>query len=241
MPVELSLLGLLLVLLLCVAMLVYVVRRTRSWYGMVGRVGEEWDAEVARRAHERGWSFTGEDNRLLERYRPSSGLHLYRPGHAAPFTSAESLVANVVSGGRRGWPVLAFEYYYVAKGERRYRVVAIPLSVSTPRLEVRSWRRYGTRTLRRIAGTRRLRLGDAEFDRAFLVHTDAPGFARAVLTPDVRRIVDLPVKFEDGEIFTYQELSADPDGHLDLADYLIDILERVPEEAWRHPPPGRTP
>jgi hypothetical protein len=198
--------------------------------------GQEWDTEVTARARQRGWAPDTSDSsrRLASIY--WQGI---RAGAGNPPFLRDGVTANALVGERRGRQVTAFEHHFYLKGHKHMQVVAVPTPAPCPRLDVRGRHRQWSNVLRhpgpRVLDrtVRVMPVDDPEFDRDFITFTDDEPFARLVLDPTVRRLCDFPFRLEAGHAWTFLALSDDPDGYLDLADYLIDLLERIPEQAWR--------
>ncbi|MFL1380336.1 hypothetical protein [Nocardiopsis protaetiae] len=77
-----------------------------------------------------------------------------------------------------------------------------------------------------------------DFARAFQV-SGGDGFARAALDRETvewmlsdPRSRSFPVRFTGEHVLTWAVLRLDPDRALTAADYLIDLIDRVPEQAW---------
>ena len=80
---------------------------------------------------------------------------------------------------------------------------------------------------------------DRAFAGAFRTSGDDERFARAVLTRGTVawllsdcRSRSLPVRFSGGHVLTWAPMRLDPARALTAADYLIDLVDRIPGRAW---------
>ncbi|HVV14622.1 hypothetical protein [Amycolatopsis sp.] len=142
-------------------------------------------------------------------------------------------ITATVYGQHRGYRVSAHEWEWRELGANRPRtvqrtVLAIELPISVPGLEIQ-----------RCGGGSDLVLGMPEFDSAFRVLAADPGFARAVLTPPVTRwlLTDpraeyYPVRFLGAMVSTAERGSLRTESLGPPADFLIELLSRVPAQVW---------
>lgn len=182
-----------------------------------------------------GWRYTEQDRGLL----PVRFL-------GTPFrTGNERIATHVLSGAHRDQSVVCFEYSYRAhKRTNRYTVVTLSLPASGPTLEV-GQERLGHRVLG-LAGVRDLQLESDEFNAAFRIGTDDERFAYDVLHPRMmefllidERARHLPVRLERGDLLTWTGGPTTADRVTWMADYLCDVLDRVPSHVWTSTPrPG---
>jgi hypothetical protein len=193
------------------------------------------NARVRAWAERRGWRYQAFAPR--ERLR---GFAIFSQGFM-------SVAVNLISGTHRGHRVKAFSYRTTSGGGskselHRYEVVAVALGTRVPMLQLHPlpwWRR-----LLRLGGDHSdLRTGHPVFDARFRVETRDPEFARAVLGGGVvewlasdRRAAAQPLRFSDDELLTWRSGWLSPDRALEAADFLIDLVERIPAEVLA---PGR--
>ncbi|CAL9569739.1 hypothetical protein SUDANB121_04839 [Nocardiopsis dassonvillei] len=139
---------------------------------------------------------------------------------------------HVLAGRHGGHRVVFFEHTPrpAARGAdeavHTYRVVAVRTPGTDTDLEIR--RRDDAAAT--AAGT--------DLERAFHV-SGGDGFARAALGPETvewlladPRSRSFPVRFTGEHVLTWAVLRLDPDRALTAADYLIDLIDRVPAQAW---------
>lgn len=147
---------------------------------------------------------------------------------------------HVLTGRRGRHEVTFFEYSHAlptstrrsaGKNRHTYRIVAVRLPVAGPDLEIR----------RRLpgGGTPGEDPGSA-FTQAFRTDGSDNEFTRAALDQPLTswllsdpRTHSLPVRFSGSYVLTWVAMRLDPDRALTAADYLIDLLERVPDEVWK--------
>ncbi|WP_052745581.1 type III secretion system chaperone family protein [Allosalinactinospora lopnorensis] len=190
-------------------------------------------------ARQRGWQYTEKRPDLVNRF---SG---------APFGRGRGRrVQHVLSGTHRGHRVLAFEYRYTTRsgsGEdsssrtHHHQITAIPLPAARPTLEV-SREHFGHKLLE-FVGIHDLRLPNERFNAAFRIRTENDQFAHDVLHPHMtewmltdERIRNLTLRFNGDHLLAWQRGKFDSDNAARAADYLIDVLERVPAHVWAQAP-----
>ncbi|MFD6096293.1 hypothetical protein ACFVWN_19560 [Nocardiopsis flavescens] len=111
-----------------------------------------------------------------------------------------------------------------------YRVVAVRTPGTDTDLEIRR-RDDAAGTAAAAAGT--------DLEDAFQL-SGGRGFARSALDRDTvewllsdPRSRSFPVRFTGEHVLTWAVMRLDPDRALTAADYLIDLVDRVPARAWR--------
>lgn len=175
-------------------------------------------------ATEQGWRYLEKDKGLI----PVRYL-------GTPFrTGNERTAAHVLSGTHRDREVTGFEYSYRTAGSTcQFTVVTLPLPSRGPTLELAR-----ERLAHRLRG-RDLQLESDEFNAAFRIDADDDRFAYAVLHPRMMEFLladgrsrDLPVRFERRDLLTWCGGPMSEDRLLGMADYLCDVLDRVPAHAW---------
>ncbi|MCY9784921.1 hypothetical protein KIK06_13570 [Nocardiopsis sp. EMB25] len=194
-------------------------------------------AELRSWAHEHGWHYTDHHPRPLEDTVLPRAVH------------GQHARSQYVLTGRRGTHlVTAFEYTHAASASDRrgtgrsrhtYRIVAVRTPGPNAELEIR--RRVVPRPV--ADGTEPI---DAVFDLTFHTAGSDTAFTRAVLDRATRawlladtRSRSLPVRFSGDHVLTWAPMRLDPDRALTAADYLIDLVNRVPTTAWHGRPTGR--
>ncbi|MFV2195056.1 hypothetical protein [Nocardiopsis sp. LOL_012] len=186
-------------------------------------------------ARNHGWHYSE------HRSAPLDGAHL---PHAIGGRGGRS--RHVLTGRRGGHEVTVFEHTHThpasAPGDRRhrhtYRIVAVRTPGPNAELEIR--RRDPFRSTEPGSGL------DAVFDETFHTSGSDIAFTRAVLR---RRVTDwlladprsrsLPVRFSGDHVLTWATTRLDPDRALTAADYLIDLVGRVPPAVWTGRPTSR--
>ena len=180
---------------------------------------KERAAELRGWAHAHGWTYTEHHPA------PLGDAALPRPlgGRSPRFR-------HVLAGRHSGHRVTFFEHTprpatRGAEGdEHTYRVVAVRTPGIDADLEIR----------------RRDDTADREtaFEHAFQV-SGCDGFARAALDRETSewlfsdpRSRSFPVRFTGEHVLTWAVMRLDPDRALTAADYLIDLIDRVPSQAW---------
>jgi hypothetical protein len=183
-------------------------------------------------AREHGWHYTENHPRPLE------DATLPRP------VRGEHARAQHVLTGRRGqYLVTAFEHTHSASAPARrgtgrtrhtYRVVAVRTPGPGAELEIR--RRDLARTVPHDGS------GDVDTAFASAFHTVGSDdeFTRSVLDRDTAawlladsRSRSLPVRFTGDYVLTWAPMGLDPDRALTAADYLIELVNRIPARAWK--------
>ncbi len=204
--------------------------------GLVGRARHRSRAsELQAWAASHGWGYVERDAALGERFLGEPfGRGYARTG------------VHVLTGEHRGHRVLAFEYRFrepsgtLGQSRRtigyRYPAVAVPTPAPRPVLQV-GREHPGTRILSAI-GLDDWQLGDEAFDRAFRVRMADAAFARDVLHPLMVQWLladgrSLPFRFERADLVCWQRGGLRPERALGMADYLVDVLDRVPQGGWR--------
>jgi hypothetical protein len=189
--------------------------------------------ERQRLAAARGWRFADSEPDLLRRWR---GDPFDRPGDFRK-------VLGVVHGEVGGRAFTAFDYQRRAlvttRGGGQYEVVtvwALPLPAALPSLRV------VPAGARRKGGPGAIATGDAEFDRHFKVEASDPGFARALLTPELTawlRDAGLgPWRTEGAWLLHTRDAvrRTTPEALVTTAEQLAALAARFPAGAWQASP-----
>ncbi|MDT0331934.1 hypothetical protein [Nocardiopsis lambiniae] len=207
-------------------------------FRVVGTVPERRHCErLAARARRQGWSYDRERPELVDRFAGYPFVERRSNAHAR----------HVLCAQVRGRRVMAYEYSYNTShhdGRRTtttahvHTIVAVALPARSPMVEVRTEDTGSPHP--GAVGAHDLKVGDPVFDGRFLIATDDADFARAVLGERVRaalseRGADVPVpfRFAGTHLLSWEDRELDPERVVGRADALIDLLERVPDTAWR--------
>ncbi|MDA2811041.1 hypothetical protein O4J56_10375 [Nocardiopsis sp. RSe5-2] len=167
-------------------------------------------------------------------------------GHfeGTPFTGRGN-AEHALTGSHRGRKVLQYEYSYTTSSyngqttttqRHVYTITAVETPAPTPVLEVKG-RHFGHAILD-LLGIHDFRLDDEAFDGTFRVATGDDDFARAVLTEDVRSWLvghsggRNPFRFTGDHVICWESIPMGQEPDLQPADFLADLLDRVPGEAW---------
>jgi len=189
-------------------------------------------------AGERGWRYDRERPELVDRF---SGT---------PFQSGRSnaKARHVLTADHRGHRVLAFEYSYTTTSHNGQQPITIAhsygvVTVGTPRTPVMEIRNaHLGQTLLKLLGMHEFQAGDPAFDNIFWIATEDSAFALAVLAPEVRAWLleraeqRIPFRFTGDHLLTWFTGTLEPEDAVSSADTLIDLLEKVPSQAWEGTP-----
>lgn len=190
-------------------------------------------AELKTWAREHGWHY------VEHHPRPLADATL------PPGTTGQQQRSQHVLTGRRGsHQVTAFEHSHAApspngRGSGRirhtYRIVAVRTPGFGANLEIRrrepahgaAFDDSVTGLDSAFSGTFQATGNDAELTRTVLDRT-----LTSWLLADSRSR-SLPVRFTGDYVLTWAAMRLDPDRALTAADYLIDLVERLPNEVWK--------
>ncbi|MBB4930717.1 hypothetical protein F4561_001537 [Lipingzhangella halophila] len=183
-------------------------------------------------ANQQGWHYEHWRPDLAERF---SGYPFGR--------GRRRRVQHVLTGTHRGHEVLAFEHSYTTSGGRNnssttfHEVVAVPIPTPRPFLEVT--REHFGHKLLGLVGVHDLQLSNERFNSTFRIRTSNDQFARHVLNKDMTewlladgRARQVGIRFDGSYLVTWRRGPLDADNIPADADFLIDVLERVPAPAW---------
>ncbi|OLT28945.1 hypothetical protein BJF83_13480 [Nocardiopsis sp. CNR-923] len=189
-------------------------------------------------AHANGWHYTDHHPRPLE------DTVLPRAVHGQHARSQ-----HVLTGRRGAHLVTAFEHSHTATAADRrgngrsrltYRIVAVRTPGPNAELEIRR------RVELRPATGDGVEPVDTVFDAAFQTTGSDATFTHAVLDQATRRWLladsrsrSLPVRFSGDHVLTWAPMRLDPARALTAADYLIELVDRVPSTAWNGRTTGR--
>lgn len=191
-------------------------------------------AGLVRWARENGWTYRASDDSVAGGFR------------GEPFDGSDTTTAGqVVSGTYRDREVVVFKYRYTSRSDvgdgdsksTDYEVIAVRLPGPTPMLQVAP--EHVGHKLLDLVGVHDLQVGDTEFDDAFRITTEDDAFARAVLSPELRRLHldgprSLPFRCTGGYLLTWEQITGAVDIIVGLAkaDHLIDLADRVPDHLF---------
>ncbi|WP_338701164.1 hypothetical protein V2W30_29265 [Streptomyces sp. Q6] len=200
------------------------------------RMRRGW-TELEQVAAERGWTH---ERRAAGRATEYCGVGPM-PGSGSNLTAW-----HYTTGEFRGRSFKCFEYRYSNPlsgssqvGESRKLTIESVFLVSAPgTAPYLNLRRPGTFDRMMGRGPRKL-LGVPEFDAKFRFDTHDEDFARSVLSDDFRafllsdqRARKNPLRVRDDELFTWYTGTLSPQALEDRLDYLCDVLDHMPEQAW---------
>jgi hypothetical protein len=196
--------------------------------------------ELRHWADEHGWHYTEHHPRPLEEATLPPALR-----------GRDPRVRHVLTGRRGAHLVTMYELSHSAptparrdtgRARHTHRVVAVHTPSSGAELEIR--RRDLARTVSLDGRGGPEQVGRA-FTEAFHTVSSDDRFARAVLDHGTVswllsdcRSRSLPVRFTGGHVMTWAAMRLDPDRALTAADYLIDLVSRVPDQAWERDTTG---
>lgn len=186
-----------------------------------------------------GWHYTEHHPRPLEEATLPVALH-----------GPDPRVRHVLTGRRGAHLVTMFELTHSDPNARRgtgrprrtRRVVAVHTPGPGADLEILRRDLARTVSLDASGGPEEVRRSFAE---AFRTVGSDDRFTDAVLDHDTvswlladSRSRSFPVRFTGGHVLTWATLRLDPDRALAAADYLIELVSRVPARAWAHDTAG---
>ncbi|POX45953.1 hypothetical protein [Streptomyces sp. Ru72] len=192
-------------------------------------------AQLARIAPERGWTYTPYVRGKIDQF---SGV--------GPFPKGQNLPAwHYTAGEIRGHSFKYFEYReknIVPDGEVTERPDIIIESVfvvttpgSAPYMEIYHPGMLDTMMDRRT----KVQLGVPKFDLEFRIASRDEPFARSVLSGDLipflltdPRAKKSRIALRDDAVFTWYTGTMSPQAADEKLNYLCDVLERIPAQAW---------
>ncbi|WP_326773849.1 hypothetical protein [Streptomyces sp. NBC_01445] len=199
------------------------------------RIRKGW-ADLEGVAAARGWTY--------ERRSPGRATEYCGVG-PMPGKGSGLTAWHYITGEFRGHSFKCFEYRYTdpmspttQSGSRKLTYESVFL-VSAP--GPGPFMQMGRPSkLDRVMGRRpRTLLGEPEFDKKFRVAADDEAFIRNILTDDVRafflsdqRAEKNPLRVRDDELFTWYTGTMTPQDIEDRLNYLCDVVERIPAQAW---------
>lgn len=177
----------------------------------------------------RGWTYAEEDESMVRRF----DSPIFDRGH-------RRRALNVVQGQWHGRPVVAMDYRYTTTSSNgktssstvhRFSVVAMNLGAAMPGLSVAPQGAFG-RFFSGLFGTDIL-IGDQPFDDAFAINAASDDFARTVLTPAMRAVIQRHPErswaFDRDSLIVWDGGEHTPE----LVDHvlagMVDVVEQIPE------------
>ncbi|MGH3647042.1 MAG: hypothetical protein ACRDTM_07690 [Micromonosporaceae bacterium] len=183
-------------------------------------------------AQSQGWKYLSEAPTLTGRFQ------------GEPFGAGyERRALHVLSGVHRGREIVAFEYRHTVK-QGKSSTTYTHLVVATPTPSPRPWLQVGQEgagsKLLALFGARDLQLESEEFNRVFRISTGSDRFAYDVLHPRMmewlladQRSRQVPFRFEASDLMCWSRTEMNPHHVIWMANYLMDLAERVPDFVWR--------
>lgn len=204
-------------------------------------IDDRTDTPLGDWARKYKWSYVRRDDRWADKF---PGLPHFRDNDGKQ-------AFDVIRGGHRGRRVDAFQYFWERKltpdrfGRGRsefhkYMVVNVLIPKEKPALTV---------TKEMWDSKFDLDVGSAEFNKTFKVKVERehhkfahdvlhPGMTEFLLADERATELKWPFRFERGDLYTWEEWEPSLDMRVVMhkANFLIDILERVPESVWKDQP-----
>jgi hypothetical protein len=188
-------------------------------------------------ARQYNWSYVMRDDNWAHQF---TGL----PG----FTMNDGKEAwHVLRGGHRDRRVDAFHYFYLKKHRdkdnrlriesHRYMVVNVILPKECPTLTVsrEMWDSKFDLDLESIEFNKKFKVKVDRDDAKFAYDILHPRMMEHLLADQRATEWSWPFRFERGDFYTWEEWPRDLDMAVVMqkADYLIDVLDRVPDFVWK--------
>ncbi|MGW1917410.1 hypothetical protein ACWCQS_43815 [Streptomyces sp. NPDC002076] len=194
-------------------------------------------AQLARIALERGWTY---ETRTQGRIDQHCGLRPF------PVRGSNLRAWHYTTGEFRGRQFTYFEYRYMSvpsgadTGERKQPTIESVFVVTTPGpgpfLQILRPNVLDTLFDRR----HKMKLGVPEFDQDFRIITEDEEFVRNALCDTVvpyllagTRTKNSPLQLRNSELFTWYRGTLSPQTVDEKLNYLCDVLDRIPKQAWR--------
>jgi hypothetical protein len=208
----------------------FVHRRKRD-----GRSGQE-QGELEQLALGRGWSYTS--------FVPG-GADRYCGAEPFPTKGVNLGVCDYIVGEFRGHTVCCFEYRKrpvdvdseTTPQMQYFTVFAVTMPTPVPGMIVRRPQALDGM----FAHGKVVQSGIPAFDDAFRIITNNEPFARNVMggslaqfLPSDPRAKDAPLRFHGNELITWHRGRLRPQQIDSTLNYLCDVLDRIPAQAWHH-------
>lgn len=207
-------------------------------FGKKYTVDERTDGALGDWARKYNWSYKRRDDRWADHFR---GL--------PHFSENDGKQAwHILRGGHRGRRVDAFHYFWVRDKPdgrfgrdrhefHKYKVVNVLTPKEQPTLTVRKelWDSRFDLDVESVEFNKTFRVKVDRDDRTFAREVLHPGMTEFLLADERATTLGWPFRFERGDLYTWEEWDRPLDMRVVMqkADFLIDILERVPESVWR--------
>lgn len=202
---------------------------------------DQQQAELVQFVAGRGWSYNPVVRGGGDRYCGTAPF---------PLAGDNIDICDHITGEFRGRSFSCFEYRKRDGGTdtnrqwRFYTVCAVTMPTSVPRVSVNRPGPMERLDARMFAGMRGagqvVQVGIPEFDKEFLTTADDESFAREVLAGQPAQFLladprakDAPVQFHGNELITWYQGRLRPEKLDPQLNYLCDLLDRLPEQAWR--------
>ncbi|MFI1732707.1 hypothetical protein ACH40E_26565 [Streptomyces acidicola] len=202
------------------------------------RIRNEWE-QIAQIAPERGWTYHPCTRGQIDQY-GGMGPILYKGENQAAW--------HYTTGEFRGRPFTYFEYRYKRStvdgdvndfGEHRRLVIKAVFIVTAPGsgsyMEILRRSKLGAV----LDGRPGKRVGVPEFDKEFKVLAKDEAFFRNALSGGAvpfmladSRAKKSPLRFRDNELITWYTGALSPQTVDEKLNYLCDVLDRIPAQAW---------
>jgi hypothetical protein len=188
-------------------------------------------------ARQYNWSYVPRDDGWADHFRGLPGS-MVNDGKEA---------WHILRGGHRDRRVDAFHYFYLTKTRdkdhririqtHRYMVVNVLLPKEAPTLTVsrEMWDSKFDLDLESIEFNKRFKVKVDRDDAKFAYDVLHPRMMEHLLADQRAAEYGWPFRFERGDLYTWEEWPRDLDMAVAMhkADYLIDILDKVPDFVWK--------
>ncbi|MDA2811040.1 hypothetical protein O4J56_10370 [Nocardiopsis sp. RSe5-2] len=200
--------------------------KVADWHREKARALREW-------AERNGWRYEEKRSDLVDCFT------------GTPFRKRGGNVGHVLAGSHRGFQVLQYQYSSTVftggtPTTRTFRITVVPTPVTMPIVEAEDGRVW--RAIRHILGTHTVGFDDGEFDAIYGVVASDEGFARAVLTPDIRAWLAglppegrFPFRFTGDHVICWKSALMGYELDLQPVNFLADLCEQLPSEVWERP------
>lgn len=216
-------------------MFILVFAMSRHGRKKVAQIREDY-AQLARIAPERGWTYEARARGKIDQHCGAGPM----PGRGSNLSAY-----HYTTGELRGRSFKYFEYRYINPmsgadaADRKQPIIESVFIVTTPgsgpSVEILLPSKLDAVLDRRA----RMQLGVPEFDQQFRVVTKDEGFVQRALSDAVvpfllsdPRAKKSPLHLRDCELFTWYTGTMSPKAVDEKLNYLCDVLDRIPEQAW---------
>ncbi|SDS67074.1 hypothetical protein [Microlunatus soli] len=188
--------------------------------------------EVGRFAASRGWQFIDRDDSYSHRWQ------------GKPFAS-RGMAHNIIIGQHRGRSFCTFAYHYTTTSHtgqvnttqsHDFVIFAIALPAPVPEFSVEAEGIFGGKVAEAL-GFERIDSGDPDFDNTFKVKSDNPRFGALLLQPPLLQMLKSTGPWDwrltGQDMLSYQKGHLAPELVQPRLDLMCDVLDRIPNDAWR--------